>query len=102
MSPIEPTIDSSTLEQAVRSVLPMPDGRPVPCFFGRRFLSYRELVATGLVDNDMTLRRWIAEGLFPPPLKFGRKVRRWDVLELQAMIERLAGERVRHGGDLEG
>ncbi len=73
--------------------LPMPDGRPVPLFFGRRFLTYRELIEIGFVNNAMTLRRLIAEGRFPPPLELGRKIRLWDVLELQALIERLADAR---------
>jgi hypothetical protein len=73
--------------------LPMPDGRPVPCFFGRRFLTYRELVEIGFVNNAMTLRRLIAEGRFPPPLELGRKIRLWDALELQALLDRLAAER---------
>jgi predicted DNA-binding transcriptional regulator AlpA len=76
--------------------LPMPDGRPVPCFFGRRFLTYRDLVEIGLINNAMTLRRLIAEGRFPPPLELGRKIRLWDVLELQALLERLGAARDGH------
>ncbi len=76
--------------------LPMPDGRPVPCFFGRRFLTYRELVEIGFVNNAMTLRRLIAEGRFPAPLELGRKIRLWDVLELQDLVDRLARERGEH------
>jgi predicted DNA-binding transcriptional regulator AlpA len=75
--------------------LPMPNGRPVPCFFGRRFLTARELLQIGLVRNHMTLRRLIAEGRFPPPLELGRKIRLWDVLELQALVDRLGA--ARHG-----
>ena len=67
-------------------LLPTPDGRPVPCFFGRRFLTYRDLVEIGFINNDMTLRRLIAEGRFPPPLEMGRKIRLWDALELQALL----------------
>jgi predicted DNA-binding transcriptional regulator AlpA len=77
--------------------IPMPDSQPVPCFFGRRFLTYRELVEIGLVNNAMTLRRWIAEGRFPPPLIFGRRVRLWDALELQDLVNRLAEERSEKG-----
>ena len=71
----------------------MPDSQLVPCFFGRRFLTYRELVEIGLVNNAMTLRRWIAEGRFPAPLKLGRRVRLWDALELQGFVDHLAKER---------
>jgi predicted DNA-binding transcriptional regulator AlpA len=73
--------------------LPMPDGKPVPLFFGRRFLTAREVLATGLVRNHETLRRLMAEGRFPQPLLIGRKLRVWDTLELQALIDRLALER---------
>lgn len=75
-----------------------PDGRSMPCFFGRRFLTARELIATGLVRNHVTLRRLIAEGRLPAPLLVGRKLRVWDVLELQALIDRLGGERGATGG----
>jgi predicted DNA-binding transcriptional regulator AlpA len=44
----------------------------------------------------MTLRRLIAEGRFPPPLELGRRVRLWDVLELQALLERLGAARDGH------
>jgi predicted DNA-binding transcriptional regulator AlpA len=77
----------------VLQALPMPDGRPVPLFFGRRFLTYQDLVAIGFVSNAMTLRRLIAEGRFPPPLELGRKLRLWDALELHALVERLAAAR---------
>jgi predicted DNA-binding transcriptional regulator AlpA len=73
--------------------LPQPDGHPVPCFFGRRFLTYRDLVEIGLINNAMSLRRLIAEGRFPPPLALGRQIRLWDALELQNLIDRLAAER---------
>jgi predicted DNA-binding transcriptional regulator AlpA len=75
------------------AALPHPGGLPVPCFFGRRFLTARELIATGLVRNHVTLRRLIAEERFPPPLQIGRKLRVWDCLELQALIDRLAAAR---------
>ena len=73
--------------------LPMPDGRPVPCFFGRRFLTFHDLVEIGLVSNAMTLRRLIAEGRFPPPLEMGRRIRLWDAIELEEFVARLAAER---------
>src|SRR6516225_6954144 len=73
--------------------LPQPDGRPVPLFFGRRFLTYRDLVEIGFINNAMTLRRLIAEGRFPSPLALGRQLRLWDALELQALVDHLAAER---------
>jgi hypothetical protein len=80
--------------------LRMPDGRPVPVFFGRRFLTYRDLVEIGFVNNAMTLRRLVAEGRFPAPLKFGRKIRLWDALELQSLVDRLATERGAKAGQV--
>jgi predicted DNA-binding transcriptional regulator AlpA len=77
--------------------LPLPDGKPVPLFFGRRFMTANEIIATGLVRNLMTLRRLISEGRFPPPLALGRKLRLWDALELQALVDRLAAARATDG-----
>jgi predicted DNA-binding transcriptional regulator AlpA len=74
-------------------LLPEPDGRPVPLFFGRRFLSFRDLVAIGFVGNWVTLNRLMAEGRFPRPLKLGQQLRLWDALELQDQIDRLKAER---------
>jgi predicted DNA-binding transcriptional regulator AlpA len=90
-----PLLELEALETPGREwpILPQPDGRPVPCFFGRRFLTYRDLVEIGFVNNAMTLRRLIAEGRFPPPLELGRKLRVWDSLELQALVDRLAAQR---------
>ena len=45
----------------------------------------------------VTLRRLMAEGRFPRPLLIGRKLRVWDVLELQALLDRLAREREERG-----
>lgn len=73
--------------------LPMPDGRPVPVFFGRRFLTFADLIEIGFVNNHMTLRRLIAEGKFPPPLALSQKIRLWDSLELQNLVDRLREER---------
>jgi predicted DNA-binding transcriptional regulator AlpA len=89
------------LELDLSAVLPAPDSRQ-PCFFGRRFLTARELIATGLVRNHVTLRRLIAEKRFPPPLLIGRKLRVWDVLELQALIDRLAGGKEPAAGQAAG
>jgi predicted DNA-binding transcriptional regulator AlpA len=80
-------------EIQIHTHLPMPTGEPVPLFFGRRFMTAREVIATGLVRNHVTLQRLMNEGRFPRPLLIGRKLRVWDVLELQDLIDRLAEER---------
>lgn len=82
-----------TITADVTARLPQPDGKPIPNFFGRRFLTYHDLLEIGIVNNAMTLRRLIAEKRFPPPLKLGKQIRLWDALELQALIEKLAAER---------
>src|SRR5271165_2376265 len=74
--------------------VPMPNGRPVPVFFGRRLLTYRDLIDIGFVNNAMTLRRLIAEGRFPPPLDLGRKIRLWDAVELQDLVDGLKARRL--------
>jgi hypothetical protein len=86
-------VDAELPAHQLRQPLPMPDGRPVPCFFGRRFLTRYDLFAIGIVPNDVTLRRLIDEGRFPAPLELGRRLRLWDVLEIQALVERLVAAR---------
>jgi predicted DNA-binding transcriptional regulator AlpA len=82
-----------SIDDAVIARLPKPDGKPVPDFFGRRFLNRHELIATGIVRNAMTLRRLIDQHRFPAPIKLGKQIRLWDVLELAALVERLKSER---------
>jgi predicted DNA-binding transcriptional regulator AlpA len=82
-------------EIQIHTQLPRPSGEPVPQFFGRRFMTAREVIATGLVNNHVTLQRLMNEGRFPRPLLIGRKLRVWDTLELQALIDRLAEERAK-------
>ncbi len=83
----------STLALNLLAALPAAPTASVPMFFGRRFLNARELIQTGLVRNHVMIRRLIAEGRLPPPLMVGRKLRVWDTIELQALIDRLAAER---------
>jgi hypothetical protein len=82
-----------TITENVIARLPQPDDKPVPDFFGRRFLTAHDLFEIGIVNNAMTLRRLISEKRFPPPLKLGRQIRLWDVLEIQDLIDRLKSER---------
>jgi predicted DNA-binding transcriptional regulator AlpA len=85
-----------THELNLVAALPQPDSRPLPQFFGRRFLSAAEVIETGLVRNHVTLRL-ISEKRFPPPLELGRKLRLWDALELQTLVDRLAAARATEG-----
>lgn len=93
MTPADIEILSTEPSRRLPQPLPMPDGKPTPVFFGRRFLTYRDLLEIGFVNNAMTLRRLIAEGRFPPPLALGRQIRLWDAIELQELVDRLAAER---------
>lgn len=39
--------------------------------------------------HKATLRRGIADGRFPPPVKLGPQIRRWRKPKLRAAVERL-------------
>jgi predicted DNA-binding transcriptional regulator AlpA len=82
-------------EIQIHTELPRPPGEPVPQFFGRRFMTAKEVISTGLVRNHVTLQRLMDEGRFPRPLLIGRKLRVWDCLELQALVDRLSEERAK-------
>lgn len=41
----------------------------------------------------MSLRRLIAEGRFPAPLKLGQQLRLWDIVEISDLIDKLKAER---------
>ena len=54
-------------------------------------LSYKQ-VATMLGVCIRTVRRWVADGLIPPPIHLGRSCR-FDGVEIRAVIEKLKGRR---------
>jgi predicted DNA-binding transcriptional regulator AlpA len=73
--------------------------RPVPCFYGRRFLRFRELVEVGLVNNRPHLNNLIRAGLFPRPIYLSPRRPLWDAEELAALLERRKADRDgRQGG----
>jgi predicted DNA-binding transcriptional regulator AlpA len=47
-----------------------------------RVLRYSDLVGLGIVNNRVTLRRWINSGDFPPPLKLGANSLAWRVTDV--------------------
>jgi predicted DNA-binding transcriptional regulator AlpA len=49
-----------------------------------KYLRFRDLVARGVVNNRMTLRRWIAAGTFPAPVSLGPNTKAWLVDEVEA------------------
>ena len=42
--------------------------------------------------SPTTVWRWVREGRFPKPFKLGQSVTVWDAAEVEAFIERQAGE----------
>jgi hypothetical protein len=46
-----------------------------------------------LLGMTTTLRRWVATGLMPEPLHFGKMTRRFKADEVRAVSERMASER---------
>ena len=60
--------------------------KPVPEFFGRRYLRADELVEIGVVANRTTLERLVRDGKFPPPLRLNRTTL-WDTLEVATALE---------------
>jgi predicted DNA-binding transcriptional regulator AlpA len=60
--------------------------RPVPEFFGRRYLRADELIEIGIVSNRATLDRWVRERKFPPPLRL-HKTLLWDTLAVAATLD---------------
>ena len=54
-------------------------------------LSYKQ-VAAALGVCIRTVRRWVADGILPAPIHLGRS-RRFDGVEIRAVIEKLKGRR---------
>ena len=63
----------------------------------RKWLRFRDLKARGLVDNRMTLKRWIDNYGFPPGTLIGPNTRAWTEEE----IEQYEAERQRTSAETE-
>jgi predicted DNA-binding transcriptional regulator AlpA len=70
-----------------------PRRRPIADFFGRRFLTFAELVEIGLATNRPQLSAAIKAGRFPPPIYLNQRQPRWDVTEIQETLDRLKANR---------
>ncbi len=57
------------------------------------YLRFNDLKARGVVPNRTTLARWIAAGLFPPPIHLGPNSIAWPADEIAALDARLRAER---------
>jgi predicted DNA-binding transcriptional regulator AlpA len=62
-------------------------------FAGRRFLRPNDLFELGVVDNRSTLDLWIDQGLFPTPLRVGKRCLLFPVSEIAAVLIARARER---------
>ncbi len=50
------------------------------------FLRFPDLKARGIVNNWMTLRRWIEREGFPAGVKLGPNTRAWSESEIEAWL----------------
>ena len=50
-------------------------------------LRFPDLKARGIVNNWMTLRRWIEREGFPPGKKIGPNTRAWTEAEIEAWLQ---------------
>ena len=51
-----------------------------------RCLRFRDLVRLGIVNNRMTLRRWVGAGKFPPPVRLGPNLLVWRAAEIEKFL----------------
>ena len=65
-------------------------------YLGRRYISFAELIALGVVDNRATLTLWVEAGVFPRPIKLAGptgKSLRWVAIEIAQLIATRCAER---------
>jgi hypothetical protein len=53
----------------------------------RLFYRFADLKARGIVNNWVTLSRWIAKGDFPAGVYLGANTRAWPVKDVEAWLE---------------
>jgi prophage regulatory protein len=58
-----------------------------------KYLRFADLKARGIIDNRVTLQRWVAELGFPPAVKLGPNTLAWREDEIEAWL----GSRERAG-----
>lgn len=51
-----------------------------------KLLRFRDLKASGIVGNHLTLARWVKEEGFPPGLMLGRNTRVWRESDVEEWI----------------
>ena len=64
--------------------------KPLQC------LRFRDLVRLGIVNNRMTLRRWVQTGHFPAPIRLGPNLLAWRAAEVEQFLEKR--QRVTYAG----
>ena len=53
----------------------------------RKLFRYADLVKIGVVNNRMTLKRWIESGDFPAPLRLGANTIAWRTEEVREWMD---------------
>jgi predicted DNA-binding transcriptional regulator AlpA len=51
-----------------------------------KLLRFRDLVDMGVVNNRMTLSRWIEKHAFPKPVKLGPNTAAWPADQIEAWV----------------
>jgi predicted DNA-binding transcriptional regulator AlpA len=67
--------------------------RPVPEFFGRRYLTATELIEIGIAKSRGALEGMVRAGQFPKPLKLNAKTILWDTVEVAVVMQQRGAER---------
>lgn len=60
---------------------------------GKRLLRFKDLKKLGFVSSRVQLKRMIADGRFPPPIRLGPNSVAWLGEEYDAVIDKLIDER---------
>ncbi|MDA2927997.1 AlpA family phage regulatory protein [Acidobacteria bacterium AH-259-G07] len=53
----------------------------------KKLLRYSDLVQQGIVNNRMTLKRWIEAGDFPSPVRLGINTIAWHATEVKEWLD---------------
>ncbi len=64
-----------------------------------KVLRFSDLVQLGIVNNRMTLRRWVKKGAFPAPFRISPKRLAWRAPEVEKFLEERQLERVTYTKD---
>jgi prophage regulatory protein len=70
----------------------MDDEHEKTCSNTLKLLRYLNLKENNVVNNRMTLMRWVKSGDFPQPIRIGKNSIAWRESDVEAWLERRARE----------